>query len=1150
MPNVPWRPPVRSQHSCASWEQKSTMEHSSNPRGAKRNRGSGSRSPTPVPQDVIDVRCSSCGEDVSNDAYASLVGCVHNLCFVCFGAAQANRSADINLKCPASGCSNKTGEWKIHSIASASRRGGSSDGSSRRRGNVVDQSIKKPKDYGYRNRHPSLYYSAQDDDYKDRFAILSLAVADKQKGNKTKVFTVELRRDGTDEYGDKEISSLEAIGQNLHPCLVSTNKNGNTNTKSVFSGKSVDYLQQMDKSPLRKFVHAIATAEQFHNSNNKSAYHQRENNVSHTAADLIRTAKGGGTRNSPLKSLVTDSMMTSAVPEALVKLFNSIGISRGCKYLNLTKDKAVDELIKQGYVVSGRGYGVWIGVYDNIGFRKRAGYVQFTLLGFIHVDVQDLIKLKIYPDPTREDKDAAIQDTLSRTRLDWNEEKKDYTFYISDEDGRSLAANVVLPYISFVLEAFNKAFPSLEQAKSVRNGTAINFHGTIARSPAARGVFQEEETEEDTPEHEGETTLTEIEVDDTDIEDINDLDPNHVEDPATSLDANNMTFDLPRKEDLAAIKTVKGLVELYTGITKKALQQTTYYDGEKLVHAKLPGTDEESNDEPKIVGNPWLENGWDKHQVPKPFAFGPYICGDGLPTFAMLRLKRTDPNYRNKDFLPFNGGFHTMLEFHKLRGKMFGLSHLREIWQQWRSTKPQLDWVMIPGDPGQVEEEMIAYYYGMVAAAVEGLLEERRAAGGSMQISATDVYNFMKAAAQKSAIAQVIYNELRFAEAMFLLQRAEEEGNAEMFVTGMKFASLLYTVNHATKYSNIAAEFLIWWHCASAAEKAFFEKYILVRKTKKSKTIFTDRFFEWLIRDVRAGVGKHYRRGTDLALERQTALLNAQKRFEESMKDQRQKNDTDKKSTRPIGKVFCYVFSYCVVHQIWGGRDGDTTSRVTIEENSIPINTEMVDAPVIGEEKMNQYMKFKLIDTTGTASAREKEISKLLKAVQPTVEMQRENDKLELERSVSTDVTFVTKHYDASEIKAVHERVRSEWNPYDHGEHILAQLPKPNCKKVFYAEIICDARRKWIERDPSWIQTEQNNIRSMWAYRDNRNNNEIRKRLDNVMTHRFFHLVENNSSLLLQYSSKKYDVTATTNVGDSNNRNTTQRRDSALWRLR
>ncbi len=72
----------------------------------------------------------------------------------------------------------------------------------------------------------------------------------------------------------------------------------------------------------------------------------------------------------------------------------------------------------------------------------------------------------------------------------------------------------------------------------------------------------------------------------------------------------------------------------------------------------------------------------------------------------------------------------------------------------------------------------------------------------------------MKSTAQKSAIAQVIYNynELRFAEViLFLIHRAEEESNAEMFVEAKKFACFLFSTNHASKYTNIAAEFLVWW---------------------------------------------------------------------------------------------------------------------------------------------------------------------------------------------------------------------------------------------------------------------------------------------------------------------------------------------------
>jgi hypothetical protein len=92
---------------------------------------------------------------------------------------------------------------------------------------------------------------------------------------------------------------------------------------------------------------------------------------------------------------------------------------------------------------------------------------------------------------------------------------------------------------------------------------------------------------------------------------------------------------------------------------------------------------------------------------------------------------------------------------------------------------------------------------------------------------------------------QNIYNELRYAEVIFMLQQEEEEGNAKKFVTGMKFAACLYAASHATKYCNIAAELLIWWHCMSDAEKAIFEKYIMVKKTKEGKSIFTDRFVEW-----------------------------------------------------------------------------------------------------------------------------------------------------------------------------------------------------------------------------------------------------------------------------------------------------------------
>ena len=75
----------------------------------------------------------------------------------------------------------------------------------------------------------------------------------------------------------------------------------------------------------------------------------------------------------------------------------------------------------------------------------------------------------------------------------------------------------------------------------------------------------------------------------------------------------------------------------------------------------------------------------------------------------------------------------------------------------------------------------------MIAAAVFALLEKHVEDGESIEgVSAMDVFNFMQEAAKECPIAQVIYQEIRYAEAVFLMQQAEEESNAEKFVTAFE----------------------------------------------------------------------------------------------------------------------------------------------------------------------------------------------------------------------------------------------------------------------------------------------------------------------------------------------------------------------------
>ena len=205
-----------------------------------------------------------------------------------------------------------------------------------------------------------------------------------------------------------------------------------------------------------------------------------------------------------------------------------------------------------------------------------------------------------------------------------------------------------------------------------------------------------------------------------------------------------------------------------------------------------------------------------------------------------------------------------------------------------------------------------------------------------------------------------------------------------------------------------------------------------------------------------------------------------------------------------------------------------------------------------GEKRVYEYIRVRYIDTVMNAASREKEITALLKDIQPTVEMQNENDRKHLDRSISTDVAYVEKIYDASELKSAHARVMSEWDPFEH-ERNLAQLPKKNCKKVYYAEIICDARKRWIQKYPAWIQTEQARIRRDMEHRDSENNTATRSRIDEMLQSRFFNLIDNGIPLLNLYSQKKYDVSTTSGGGGNGNASATtpqvQTRRTLAWAL-
>ena len=86
-------------------------------------------------------------------------------------------------------------------------------------------------------------------------------------------------------------------------------------------------------------------------------------------------------------------------------------MSRLC--MNLAQDRAVDDIIKEGWNPVGRGYGIVAKAHDNMGMREQMGYVQFTLLVVLFLSVRQLISMRIYPDPCNRNYELAKVACLS-----------------------------------------------------------------------------------------------------------------------------------------------------------------------------------------------------------------------------------------------------------------------------------------------------------------------------------------------------------------------------------------------------------------------------------------------------------------------------------------------------------------------------------------------------------------------------------------------------------------------------------------------------------------------------------------------------------------------------------------------------------------
>ena len=101
----------------------------------------------------------------------------------------------------------------------------------------------------------------------------------------------------------------------------------------------------------------------------------------------------------------------------------------------------------------------------------------------------------------------------------------------------------------------------------------------------------------------------------------------------------------------------------------------------------------------------------------------------------------------------------------------------------------------------------------------------------------------------------------------------DQAGCVEYFFTAIKLAMPLYAITHKTDYMLLCTELLIWYHCASPAERIIYEKFIFTRVTSNGKSCFHDLFVELSVKDLRRECGKVHTKGMDTKVEVAAAMI-------------------------------------------------------------------------------------------------------------------------------------------------------------------------------------------------------------------------------------------------------------------------------------
>ena len=628
--------------------------------------------------------------------------------------------------------------------------------------------------------------------------ILSLTCLSNET-DRLSTFAAELSMPNVHSWTKETENNLVSIFQLLHKPLIQEYDIGDDNLSAFVDPSIPMNMKEKICSLLHRCIHALATQNLIYQEPNDSIAFRTQRASTFAATDIIRTSKTR--QHGKLQKFMTRQLVAFGAHQGLWKVANRFNI---CISLDTNRRMAIADVnaaMTKGITMD--RHDLLLLLYDNIGFREKHGYQQFTALQWIRIEKEKLREWRLYPKEGETDDSVAFSEgsysgkTFSQLRdkshnwdIDCHETSFDDVLGFNDDDHKALGESV-FKLIDTMLCNF-EYFPTYVEATEIisRVETKKRWKKKYNKKYSAA---------QDASVSLGDT-FEALEINEEDI-------ARHSYD--SIYEASGSSIDKPIQADLNKASTCQMLLNYGMSTREQQLELKAEEDWEDIR---------------SLVDD-----------IPL------FVLGDGNPTEIMTRIIR-EQQYHARYYgkvKPFTGGFHFGLEGHRKRGYAFGKSLLEDVFSCWRETEGQLNWVLNPGDPNQINTELVMYILGMYAAAIRSILDTDTSDTRKIEISSRKVADHMLERARRWPIIMVALLEMRFAHLIFMLNESEETNDCNLYITVQKYFVRLFASTHCTKYVSMITDFFVDWYCFSPAERILFANAVFTRKTINGKSVFT-----------------------------------------------------------------------------------------------------------------------------------------------------------------------------------------------------------------------------------------------------------------------------------------------------------------------